>query len=107
MPQVELQDGKFVLSSLPYRYRDYIRSVPGARYKDGQWTVPANWVSAKILQGTFNDLDWDTLAQGFLWQQHAKYVQPVQAARERALDPAQTGTSDISAKIDEVERCRG
>ena len=88
MPLVELHGEKFILSSLPYRYRDYIRSVPGARYKDGQWTVPANWVSAKILQGTFNDLDWDEAAQKFLWRLSEEYVQPLRQTREWALDPA-------------------
>lgn len=40
-------------SDFDMRDRDRIKQLPGARYKEGQWTVPLSWGAANQLRGVF------------------------------------------------------
>lgn len=51
----EIQDNRIRVDA-PITYKDLVKRVPGARYTDGQWTVPLSWAACKQLRAELGEL---------------------------------------------------
>jgi len=85
--QVELDSsGERILISSEWRYKDLIKTIPGAnwRSKEEVWSMPISWAGCLALRGTFgNDLEIGPKLTEWANEELTKRVSPSNALREQ------------------------
>ena len=80
--------------SVPYRYRELIKKLPGAKYnaKREQWHTPRTWASCVQARGLFGEhLNVSGMVTGWAWDEYSGRVLAAETSREVALNPASQG----------------
>lgn len=81
--------GTDIVMDSEYRDRDMIKTMPGARFRDGKWRMPVSWANCWVLRSTFGDrLETGPALVAWAAAELQDRVAPAMEARNRALDPA-------------------
>lgn len=73
-----------------YRYKDLIKSCPGARWSkdDGRWSVPLAWSACLAMRGIFgDDLVVDPELSRWAWEHKTTVIEPSLRLREAMEAP--------------------
>lgn len=79
---------------VPYRYRELIKKLPGAKYhaKREQWHTPLTWAALVQARGIFDDrLDTAVEVGEWAWNEYTSRVLAAETSREVALNPDSVG----------------
>jgi SNF2 family DNA or RNA helicase len=89
VPYADLSEDKqhiIVRLDSPYREKDLMQMIPGAKWKpdwaDKPWAIPTSWAACKVLRGVFGDYlaIGDSLAQ-WSWAEFKSRVEPCMGLR--------------------------
>lgn len=79
-------DGQRVVIDTEFREQDYIKQVPGAKYKPQEriWAAPLSWATCVTLRGVFGDkLVVDEPLAQWAWNEVQTRIDPSMAMRDR------------------------
>lgn len=72
-----------------YHERDLVKTVPGARYAAGAWSVPLSWTSCQVLRGVFGpDLAVGAALRAWAQAEKVRRITPSLALRDALDGPA-------------------
>lgn len=97
---IDADAGKIVVAT-QFHERYLMKQIPGARYVNGQWTVPLSWPSCIMLRGIFGvSLTATPALAEWSWAIYNERISPAASLRDAlSLDPDDA----IARAIDAVE----
>lgn len=95
MIAVSLDGGRLVFGDIPYRLRDEMKEIPGAKFRDGHWTAPISWPTCAVVNKILTDVQFSNDVHAWLWTEHRTRIEPALTARKLAMDPSESVPSAV------------
>lgn len=95
MPTADLYNGRISLVDTEYRDKDRCKQMPGAAYKNGQWTATISWAAVKILRSLWPDVLITQALSDWCWAEYNERVMHVVQLRADAMNPELDAPSHI------------